>query len=141
MARASILLAATLCLPLLAACVHHHHGRHAGGPPGPVVVHRGGPPPHAPAHGYRHKHHHHGVELEYDSRLGVYVVVGLEGVFFHADHFYRRVEGAGWQISIAPDRDWHFVDRAKIPPGLAGKSKHSKGRGKRKGPHPAKHRY
>ncbi|MFQ5585276.1 MAG: hypothetical protein ACE5GF_00390, partial [Thermodesulfobacteriota bacterium] len=41
-----------------------------------------GPPPHAPAHGYRHKHRH-GVELMFDGGLGVYIAVGLSGIYFH----------------------------------------------------------
>ncbi len=33
--------------------------------------HRGNPPPHAPAHGYRHYHPADGMELVFDSELGV----------------------------------------------------------------------
>ncbi|MEE9551944.1 MAG: hypothetical protein V3V89_02760, partial [Gammaproteobacteria bacterium] len=46
-----------------------------------------GPPPHAPAHGYRHKHHGH--DLEFDSHLGVYVVVGLASVYFLDGLYYK----------------------------------------------------
>lgn len=141
MTRTSILLSAMLCVPLLSACVsHHHRGHHGRSGPAPVVVGRGGPPPHAPAHGYRHKHRHHGVDLVFDARLGVYVVVGLDGVYFHADHFYRPFEG-GWQVSLEPDRAWSHAEPAKLPPGLAKMSVHQERRGRGRGPHPARHRH
>ena len=133
------ILIAALPLP---AC-HHHHAGH-GGPahPGPEVrVHeRGGPPPHAPAHGYRRKHqveHGHGhaeLELVFDSGLGVYVVVGLPGIYFHADHFYRQVD-AGWQVSLHHDSGWVLASQRDVPPGLRGKA-HGRSQGKGKKPHP-----
>ena len=55
---------------------------HASAP----AVHKGGPPDHAPAHGYRKKHHHHhDIEMVYDSGLGVYVIAGYKGLYFHGD--------------------------------------------------------
>lgn len=53
-----------------------------------VVMERQGPPPHAPAHGYRHKHPD-GVDLVYQSGIGVYVVTGYTAVYFYQGHFYR----------------------------------------------------
>jgi hypothetical protein len=132
---ASLCLAAALPLP---AC-HHHHG---GPPSGPeVVVHeRGGPPPHAPAHGYRRKHRdaHAELELVFDSGLGVYVVVGLPGIYFHADHFYRHVD-AGWQVSVHHDSGWTLAVQSDVPSGLrGGPPGHAKGKGKKPHPGPAK---
>ena len=51
-----------------------------------------GPPPHAPAHGYRHKAQRHGAELEFDSGLGVYVVVGVP-LHYYLDGLYLRLDG------------------------------------------------
>ena len=94
-----------------------------------------GPPPHAPAHGYRHKHHAHGqdVELVFDSAVGLYVVVGWPEHYWHDGHYYRHVDGA-WQVSVQLDDGWSSASGKRLPPGLA-----KKHRG-RKGPHPASRR-
>jgi hypothetical protein len=115
---------------------------HVAPQPGPeVVVHeRGGPPPHAPAHGYRRKqrYDHRDIELVFDSGLGVYVVVGFPGVYFHAEHYFRFA-GASWQVSIRPDSGWSAAAQDDVPPGLR-KQKH--GNAKPGGhPGPAKARY
>ena len=87
MSRSLQLLCTFILVTFVAGCVHHHH--HSGkGASGPVVLKKAGPPPHAPAHGYRHKHEH-GVELVFDSQLGVYVVVGWKDHFFSAGRYYR----------------------------------------------------
>jgi hypothetical protein len=119
---AALALAASLFLP---AC-HAHVGPQsdpeiAGGYGG------GGPPPHAPAHGYRRKHRYDGhrdAELVFDSGLGVYVVVGFPGVYFHLDHYFRYF-GASWQVSIRPDAGWRVAPQDDVPPGLR-KQKHGK---------------
>ena len=124
----SLCLAAAMPLP---ACEHATLVTPA---PAPQVVVRehGGPPPHAPAHGYRRKHQdaHGEVELVFDAGLGVYAVVGLPGVYFYADHFFRQVD-AGWQISVQHDAGWVVAAEADVPPGL-----HGKAQGKAKKPHP-----
>lgn len=132
--RLSILapLALAAALPL-GACIHHHHG----GPGAEVVVQeRGGPPPHAPAHGYRRKHHvQHGsdVELVFDSGLGVYVVVGFPDVYFYANSFFRFGD-IGWQISVRPDGGWAVADSGRVPPGLQKSKGNAKNNGKKGGP-------
>ena len=101
-------------------------------------VHRGhGPPPHAPAHGYRHKlNHHGGVQISFDSGIGVYVVAGHSDVFFWDDHFYRWHD-SGWQTSAGLDRGWIQVATAKLPGHLA--RKHAgRGHGHARKRHPAK---
>jgi hypothetical protein len=99
------------------------------------TVAKQGPPPHAPAHGYRHKHHHHGVELVFDSGLGLYVVVGRTGYYYDRDHYYRVVEGA-WQVSVSLDSGWKATSHKRLPPGLAKKAARGKAKGRN---HPAKH--
>lgn len=134
---ASVCLAAALPLP---AC-HHHQG----GAPGPEVVvnESGGPPPHAPAHGYRRKHRdaQANLELVFDSGLGVYVVVGLPGIYFHADHFYRHTD-AGWQISLHHDSGWTLAAAGDVPSGLSSgpPGQDKKAKGKKPHPGPAKQR-
>jgi len=91
-----------------------------------------GPPPHAPAHGYRHKHQ--GVELAYDSGLGVYVAVELPNHFYFKGHYYRQRE-TQWEIGVHVDGPWEVVVEESLPKGLRGK----KGKGKPK-EHPGKGR-
>jgi hypothetical protein len=81
-----------------------------------ITAKRTGPPPHAPAHGYRHKHRD-GVELVYKSDIGVYVVVGYDGHYFHKDTYYRLRDDR-WQVSVRIDGKWTPVSKKKIPPGL-----------------------
>ena len=134
---AAVALLATSCAPVSVIHLPNLPGK-------PSVKHRHpGPPPHAPAHGYRHKHHSHGVDLIFDSGLGVYVVVDLDRVFFHQSHYYRLRDG-GWSVSIRPDGGWGSVARRDLPAGLhtyggkPGKSKKAK-HGRGHGP-PASHR-
>jgi hypothetical protein len=104
----------------LASCNHFMSGPppHArGGRPPHAPAHgrraKGGPPPHAPAHGYRHKHRQRGVDLVFDSGLGVYVVVGYP-FYFHKDRFYRHHDGV-WQISVRIDGGWRGVADHEVP--------------------------
>ena len=124
-------------------CVHPHHARRDR--PRVVQAHKPGPPPHAPAHGYRHKHHAHGVDLVFDSGLGVYLVVGLADHFFLHDQFYRR-SGGEWFVSAELGHGWTAVGSSVLPKGL-GKAKRAKKHkqahkkhGKKHAP-PAKHGY
>ncbi len=87
-------------------------------PSGPGIGH--GPPAHAPAHGYRRKQVA-GVELVFDSEIGVYVVVGRSDHYYHEGYFYRCINGQ-WEISAQPDSGWAFVAEASLPSGLKIKS-------------------
>ena len=51
-----------------------------------------GPPPHAHALGYRHKHQD-GIELEYDSGLGVYFAVKAPSVYFYNGLYIKLSNG------------------------------------------------
>lgn len=137
--RLSILAPLALAASLPLGACHHHRGGAISGPEVVVAPERGGPPPHAPAHGYRrkHQHAHQDVELVFDSGLGVYVVVGFPGVYFHADYYFRYVD-ASWQISLRPDSGWAVASQDRVPPGLQKKQQH--GKSKKKGGPPAKRR-
>lgn len=138
MNRSAFGFCALIAIAALPSCVHPHasRGHH---PPAPVAVHEPAPPPHAPAHGYRQKHHHQGVDLVFDSRLGVYGVVGMADYFFSGDHFYRLVDAA-WQVSVRIDGGWVTARSTALPKGLAAKPAKARARGKSKRAHPAKHR-
>ncbi len=90
-----------------------------------------GPPAHAPAHGYRNKHRHKGIDLVFDTGLGVYVVVNMEGYFFNNGLFYRYRDHS-WEISVDIDRGWKIVSANKVPRGLL-VTGHGTGNGKSKG--------
>jgi hypothetical protein len=126
------LLALALLLP---ACVHHHH-HHRTAPAQAKVKHakKGGPPPWAPAHGYRHKHHD-GVELVFDGKLGVYVVLGHDHHFFHGDRFYRQHDGK-WLVSAQFHGPWVTLAVTDLPSGLR-VTRHKKHKHRGRG-HPAK---
>jgi hypothetical protein len=81
---------------------------------------KNGPPPHAPAHGYRHKHH--GIEIIFDSEWGIYVVVGFPGHYYYKGHYYRFHE-AHWEMGIHIDGPWKAVSVKSLPPGLRNKGK------------------
>lgn len=99
--------------------------------PEPVVItDRSGPPAHAPAHGYRRKHVQ-GVEVVFDSGLGVYVVVGLSDHYYHDGYFYR-LNGGIWEMSVKPEGSWKIVATTSLPMGLQAKAV-SKGSSRGKG--------
>ena len=129
---AAITLAFILCLSVLVGCrtlqelgigiKHPSTGKHKGK----------GPPPHAPAHGYRHKHHD-GIELEYDSGLGVYISVELPGVYFYND-LYLRLSGEHWEVAARFDGPWRPEAQGQVPFKLKNsKGAKPRGRGKARG--------
>ena len=101
---------------------------------GPSKSRGHGPPPHAPAHGYRAKTHD-GLELVYQSDIGVYVVVGRSDYYFHDGVIYHK-DSIGWIAGKSVDGPWTSVKEAQIPPGLRsdhpGKG-HGQGKAKAKG--------
>ena len=121
---ASFVLASACTLLMTASCSELSVRR------GPVVRPGKGPPAHAPAHGYRNKQAA-GVELVFDSRLGVYVVVGLTDHYYHDGYFYR-LRGGLWEMSLKPDGGWASVSITSLPPGLQAKS-NGNGKGKANG--------
>ncbi len=83
----------------------HHHDR---------SYHKQGPPPHAPAHGYRHKHHD-GHDLEYDSDIDVYIVVRVPDTYYSDDLYIRMSSDGRWIVSSHLDGGWHLADRDDVP--------------------------
>lgn len=86
-----------------------------------------GPPPHAPAHGYRQKHH--GRDMVFNTGLGVYVVSGIADHYFQNNNYYRYRDG-NWWISLDFGGPWVTIGESDIPPGL--KMKKGKGHEKQK---------
>ena len=97
--------------------------------------HGHGPPPHAPAHGYRQ--HHQGADLAFDSKLGVYLVVGYSDHFYSDGHFLR-FHGDSWQVSSSLRGPWGACSPASLPPGLRSTHPSNAKRPKHKAHPPAK---
>jgi hypothetical protein len=86
----------------------------------PQKVSRGdGPPSHAPAHGYRARSAQ-GVEMVFDSGLGVFVVLGTPGAYFWRDFYYRQDRGGRWERCDRLDGAWMGIVETSLPPGLRG---------------------
>ena len=100
--------------------------------------HGHGPPPHAPAHGYRQ--HHQGAALAFDSKLGVYLVVGYSGHFYSDGHFLR-FHGDSWQVSSSLRGPWGAYSPASLPTGLRSNHPSNAKRPKHKAHPPAKGRW
>lgn len=113
-----------VCFTLTSCARHHHPSFYSTS----KSKKGNGPPPHAPAHGYRHKHQH-GVELVYNSELGVYVVIGFPNHYFCRDHYFR-LGGENWEISTHIKGPW-IVAANDVPSGLKLKGK-KKAKGKHK---------
>ena len=105
---------------------HVDSGKHRG--------HHGAyPPPAHPPHG--HHHTHAGVQLVFDSGLGLYLVVDRHDHFYTEGRFYRYADD-GWQVSTQLKGDWRQVAHRGLPPGLA--KKHTPGPGHAKNDKPGK---
>ena len=87
-------------------------------PTGKRVGH--GPPAHAPAHGHRRKQVC-GVELVFDTGLGLYVVVGHPN-HYYCDGYFYRLTGSVWEMSLRFDGGWAVRAGKPLPPGLRAKS-------------------
>ena len=119
----------TSLLILLTACVDNASVKYGDSHSKPHY--ENGPPPHAPAHGYRHKHKSH--TLEYDSGVGVYVVIGLTDHFFD-DGLYFRYRSGNWEVSVNLNSGWGSADERVVPHKLwKSKGHHSRGNSGNKG--------
>ena len=96
---------------LLSACVST----------GATVGHTGakGPPPHAPAHGYRRKNRH-GIEMTFDSHLGVYALLNYPMHFYLDGNYYRKSKNK-WESSKDIHRKWKSIKKQELPKGLQNK--------------------
>lgn len=103
----------------------------SGGAGTAVAAGKTGPPPHAPAHGYRYKHHN-GVVFVFDFGLGLYKVSGHKSVYYHERHYYRLRNGT-WHIGDKIDGKFKVIKVSKLPPGF-----HKKWKNKNKNPVKAK---
>lgn len=105
-------LAGALVSSCSTGCVQH-------GSPGPHP--HSEPPLHAPAHGNRHSYGD-GIELVFDSGLGLYVVSGRPHYYFQ-DGWYWRPHHSVLEISLSLGGPWRlYGERFRHPPpGLAEK--------------------
>ncbi len=95
----------------LTACQHEYRER----PFERRARRRYGPPPHAPAHGYRHRYRG-GIDLVFDSALGVYLVSGSQH-YFYRDYFYRYRREI-WYRSRRYNGSWRETSGRGLPRGL-----------------------
>jgi hypothetical protein len=124
----------TIFLLSLGACQIKSAGVHIGDEPSPVVVakakRKGGPPPHAPAHGYRAKHHY-----RYYPSCYVYFDISRKCYFYLSGDSWKvsaslpshmRVQ-LGEYVSIEMDTDKPYTKfkdhKKKSPPGQLKKKK------------------
>jgi hypothetical protein len=70
------------------------------------------PPPHAPAHGYRYHYQDH--DMQYDSRIGAYIILGIGGLYFYNNLYMRYYDGY-WHYSNRPNGTWHRARDRDIP--------------------------
>ena len=76
-----------------------------------------GPPPHAPAHGYRHKHHD-GHDLEFDTGLGAYIVLNIPDTYYANDLYMKMSTDGKWMVSTTLGGGWRVAAGTEIPPKL-----------------------
>lgn len=132
---ASIAFAIILCLGVFVGCrtfdeagVKIKHPYPSAGMEN--VKHKGkGPPPHAPAHGHRHKHQD-GIDLEYDSGLGVYFSVRMPSIYFY-DGLYIQLSNGYWEVATNFNGPWRPEIEGQVPYKLK-KDKGKKHKGKKK---------
>jgi hypothetical protein len=99
--------------------------------PGPEKSQGHGPPAHAPAYGYRAKTPQ-GVNITFDTGIGVYVAVDVPGLYWLDERYYRN-SATGWQVSAGFEGPWTVCASGDLPVGLQredskpGKSKQAKG--------------
>ncbi|MFA4948164.1 MAG: hypothetical protein WC674_06605 [Candidatus Krumholzibacteriia bacterium] len=91
-------------------------------------------PPGTAGHGYVAVHS--GVELVFDSGLGLYIVTGHPNYYYYGGYYYRVHDGGRYGRCRTIDGPWSSINPSKLPPGLAKKydvhpTKHQ-GKGNRK---------
>lgn len=77
-----------------------------------------GPPHHAPAHGYRRKNRH-GMEMTFDSNMGIYIMLDYPTYYYWEGTYYRRSNDY-WESSN-DIKKWKKVSKHKLPKGLKNK--------------------
>ncbi|MCF7825676.1 MAG: hypothetical protein K9N29_03415 [Candidatus Marinimicrobia bacterium] len=89
--------------------------------PGIMVIRSGkkGPPSHAPAHGYRKKNRH-GMEMTFDSNLGIYIMMSYPS-YYYWDGTYYRINNNQWESSKDVKKHWKKINKQKLPKGLKNK--------------------
>lgn len=78
-----------------------------------------GPPPHAPAHGYRRKNRQ-GLQMTFDSNLGVYIMVDYPMHYYWDGRYYRKSKKK-WESSQNINKQWKSIKKQQLPRGLQNK--------------------
>lgn len=122
-------LAIVLSAVALASCVAVEPARTPAPAPGPAMSRGHGPPPHAPAHGYRAKTAQD-VDVVFDTKLGVYVVVDVPGSYWVDDRYYRKGT-SGWAVSASLQGPWAVCPLGDLPKGLQNGASKKNGKSKK----------
>jgi hypothetical protein len=64
---------------------------------------------------------HGGVQLVFDSDIGLYVVTGYPDYYYYRGYYYRAHPGGRYERSRAIEGRWRSVDPGRLPPGLVRK--------------------
>ena len=78
-----------------------------------------GPPSHAPAHGYRRKNRQ-GLEMTFDSSLGVYIMMKYPMHYYWDGRYYRKGKNQ-WESSKDINKKWKSIKKQQLPKGLQNK--------------------
>ena len=107
-----VVLLASVILAISGCSVVLHRDRASGREGGD----RYGAPPDSPEHGYRYKQSD-GIELIFDSGIGVYVVSGNSYEYYHQGIYYRWNNNS-WEESPQINEGWAPAPEERVPPGL-----------------------
>ena len=104
----------TIGLFLFSGCQTLNVGVQGLGAPHKTKYKKKGPPPHAPAHGYRHKHHR-GHNLVFDSGIGAYVVLNVPETYFGNNLYMRLSTDGKWMVSTTLEGGWRIAAGNEVP--------------------------
>lgn len=110
------------CIFMLSGCNTVGVGGHVGVPVEKQQHRKKGPPPHAPAHGYRHNHQGH--DLDYDAKIGAYIVINVPDTYFHNNMYIRLSTDGRWMVSANLNNGWRVETGTEIPHRLKYRQKH-----------------
>ncbi len=64
---------------------------------------------------------HSGVELVFDSELGLYIVTGYPNYYYYNGYYYRAYSGTRYARCKTIHGSWATISHSNLPPGLAKK--------------------
>ena len=117
-----VVLLASVVIAISACTMFTHHNRMQSPAGGQGYA----GPPDSPSHGYRYKQSD-GIELVFDSGIGVYAVSGHSDNYYHQGKYYRWNNNS-WEASSKISEGWAPTSDDAVPPGLRKTHSHQQGR-------------